>query len=73
MPAAWGPRGREIPVLGFFGAWDPLGKPEVVAQWHAALPQMAAATQVFPRNGHFIEEHRGPEIAAGILGLIRLI
>lgn len=69
VPAVWGQAGRPIPVLGFFGSWDAVGKPEVVAQWQEALPQLAASTGVFPGNGHFIEEHRGPEIASGILEL----
>lgn len=69
LPKIWGPAGRAIPVLGFFGSWDPCGKPEVIDQWHQALPQMCTDSHVFPDNGHFIEEHRGPEIATAILKL----
>jgi hypothetical protein len=69
LPAVWGPGGQAIPAAGFFGGWDALGKPEVVAQWHGALPQMKANTHTYPDNGHFIEEHRGPEIAAAVLRL----
>ncbi len=69
VPAKWGPAGRDIPAVGVFGAWDACGKEEVIAQWHAALPQMASRTLRFPDNGHFVEEHRGPEIAAAVLAL----
>ncbi len=69
VPREWGPAGREIPAAGAFGSWDACGKDEVIAQWQDALPQMTPHTQRFPSNGHFIEEHRGPEIATAILAL----
>lgn len=63
LPHAW----EEIPTAGLFGTWDACGKPEVVDQWVAAFPGMRV--QTFERNGHFLEEHRGPEIAAATLAL----
>ena len=66
----WGPAGRNIPVGGFFGQWDPCGKNEVIAQWHQALPLMKSATHVFSECGHFIEEAKGPEIADAILRMV---
>lgn len=62
------PAWRDLPAVGFFGGWDACGKPEVIAQWQAAMPRMSIET--FPDNGHFIEEHRGPEIAEGIRDLL---
>lgn len=69
LPKCWGPGGRTIPVVGHFGSWDPLGKESVIAQWHEALPQMQDHTHVYPDCGHFIEEHKGPEIAESVLAL----
>lgn len=65
VPLAW----RDRDSAGFFGAWDPCGKPEVVEQWHEALPRMVAHTRVFPDHGHFIEEYRGPAMALAILAM----
>lgn len=68
--AAWGPKGQRIGVAGYFGGWDACGKDEVVAQWHAALPQMAARTHRYPDVGHFVEEYKGVEIAEGVQALL---
>ena len=67
MSNAWGPSGRNIPVCGFFGQWDACGKDSVIAQWQQALPQMQDNTHKFSDVGHFIEEVKGPEMAASIL------
>lgn len=69
VPEAWGPKGRNIGVAGYFGAWDPCGKAEVIRQWQEALPQMQEHTYRYPENGHFIEEYKGPEMAESILML----
>lgn len=63
----WGPAGQSIGVAGFFGGWDPCGKDSVIAQWQSALPQMTVHR--YPDVGHFVEEVKGPEIAAGIIRL----
>lgn len=65
LPAAW----RELPAAGFFGSWDPCGKAEVIEQWRSAFPAMDATS--YPDNGHFLEEHRGAEIAAAIGALLQ--
>ena len=67
VPREWGLAGRNIPAAGHFGAQDPVGKAEVIAQWHEALPRMAEMTFIYPDGGHFIEETRGPEMARSIL------
>ncbi len=64
---AWGPTGQNIPVCGYFGQWDACGKDSVIAQWQEALPQMKHDTHKFSDVGHFIEEYKGPEMAASIL------
>ncbi|MEC9364940.1 MAG: alpha/beta fold hydrolase [Pseudomonadota bacterium] len=69
LPHVWGPQGQGIPACGWFGQWDPCGKDSVIAQWHAALPQMRERTHTFADVGHFIEEYKGAEIAASILAL----
>ncbi|MES1945245.1 alpha/beta hydrolase fold protein [Salinisphaera sp. PC39] len=69
VPEAWGPEGQHIGVAGYFGAWDPCGKPEVIRQWQEALPQMRDRTHEYPDRGHFIEEYKGPEMARSILAL----
>jgi len=68
--AQWGAAGRNIPICGFFGKWDPCGKDEVIAQWQQALPQMKQRTHEFPEVGHFIEETKGEEIAEGIIAMV---
>lgn len=70
IAAEWGPQGRNIPVCGHFGRWDACAKDSVIAQWHAALPQMAARTALYEDVGHFVEEYKGPEIARGILDMM---
>ncbi len=65
----WGEQGRNIAVCGYFGGWDPCGQDSVVAQWHAALPRMREHTHRFPKVGHFIEEYKGPEMAASLLAM----
>ena len=67
VPREWGLAGRNIPAAGHFGAMDPVGKAEVIAQWHEALPRMAEMTFIYPDIGHFIEETKGPEMARSIL------
>jgi len=69
VPSAWGAAGRAISVAGHFGSGDPCGKASVIEQWHEALPRMREHTRVHPDIGHFVEEHRGPEIAVSILEL----
>ena len=69
VSAAWGPQGAHIPVAGHFGSWDPMGKDSVIRQWQEALPQMKRRTHLYPDQGHFVEEHKGAEIAASILEL----
>ncbi|ORE85191.1 haloalkane dehalogenase [Oceanococcus atlanticus] len=66
---AWGEHGRKLPACGFFGQWDACGKDEVIAQWQQALPSLRRATWRYPQVGHFIEEHKGPEIAEALLML----
>ncbi len=63
----WGPEGANIPGVAFFGKIDPCGKSSVIRQWQEALPQLEKETHVFPKESHFIEEHKGPEIAQAIL------
>ena len=67
VPREWGPGGRNIDVVGHFGQIDPMGKDEVIAQWHQALPRMAEQTFTYPDVGHFVEEFKGPEMAQSIL------
>ena len=55
-----------------FGWWrateiDPVGKAEVIAQWHQALARMAEMTFTYPDVGHSVEEVKGPEMARSIL------
>ena len=71
IPAAWGPAGQRIGVAGLFGAWDPLAKPSVLAQWRQALPQVDGHLQVFDGVSHFVEEHRPGEIADVISSLVQ--
>ena len=66
----WGPEGSAIGAAGVVGAWDPLGKPSVLAQWTRALPQLEGNIEVHADDGHFLEEHRGTETAAAIARLI---
>lgn len=63
VPEAW----ANIEVSGHFGQWDPCGKDEVIEQWLAALPKMADNLFKYPEVGHFVEEYKGPEMAASIL------
>jgi pimeloyl-ACP methyl ester carboxylesterase len=67
--SSWGPDGRTIPAAGHFGEYDPCGKASVVQQWQEALHMMSSNTHVYASAGHFIEEHKGPEIAASILAV----
>ena len=59
--------GGPIGIAGHFGRPDPVGKAEVITQWHAALPRMAEMTFLHPGVGHFSEEVKGPEMAQSIL------
>ena len=63
----WGVDGRNLDASGHFGRPDPVGKAEVIAQWHEALPRMVERTFTYPDAGHFVEEVKGPEIAQSIL------
>ena len=67
VPWVWGSDGRNIAVAGHFGRPDPVGKAEVIAQWHEALPRMAEMTFIHPSVGPFSEEVKGPEMAQSIL------
>ena len=67
LPANWGPTGRNIPVSGHFGAWDPCAKPSVIQQWRDALPRLDEDLHLYPETGHFVEESKGEAIAASIL------
>lgn len=67
LPANWGPTGRNIPVSGHFGAWDPCAKPSVIQQWRKALPRLDEDLHLYPDTGHFVEESKGEAIAASIL------
>ena len=68
----WGPKNQNIGVKAILGGWDPLAKREVVKQWIDALPQLKGNVQVFPNEGHFIEEFKYIEIANSIIQLIGL-
>lgn len=72
VPSAWGEGGRNIGVAGYFGAWDPCGKDEVIDQWRGALPRLNERLYRYPDHGHFIEEYKGPEMARSILGMTGL-
>lgn len=61
---AWG---NKIPVRSFWGLYDPCAREEVRAQWQAVLPQIAEHMQLYPKRGHFVEEHEYADIAQGIL------
>ncbi|BFM18467.1 hypothetical protein R50073_46500 [Maricurvus nonylphenolicus] len=67
VPECWGPSGQHIGVRGFWGEWDPCARAEVREQWQEALPQLSGHMQTFPEVGHFVEEHKFVEIAAGIV------
>ena len=67
VPREWGVAGRNLDASGHFGQPDPVGKAEVLAQWHEALPRMVERTFTYPDVGHFVEEVKGPEIAQSIL------
>lgn len=69
VPSEWGAARRNIPVAGHFGTGDPCGKDSVIRQWREALPRMREHTHVYSAIGHFVEEHKGSEIAASILSL----
>ncbi len=60
---------RNIPVAAHFGDYDPCGKPEVIEQWCAALPELRDNIHVYKDYGHFIEEFQGEKIADTILKL----
>jgi pimeloyl-ACP methyl ester carboxylesterase len=62
----WGPRSENIAMRAVLGAWDPLAKDEVVAQWIEHLPQLYGHVKRFDRAGHFIEETHPEEVAEAI-------
>lgn len=72
LPMAWGPDGRNIGVRAFFGLWDPCGREEVRQQWSDALPQLRNHIETYESVGHFVEEHKYVEIAAGIINVAGL-
>lgn len=61
VPRAW----DDLPAVGHFGAYDPLGKESVITQWVEALPKMRVHR--YPDIGHFVAEAKGPEIGKSIL------
>lgn len=63
----WGPEGRNISAASHFVQPDPVGKEEVIAQWHEAMPRMAEMTYNHAGAGHFSEEVKGPEMAKSVL------
>ena len=63
-------RGLERDRSGGPSAVGSLRQQEVIEQWQAAFPRMAEHTRVSPDSGHFLEEHRGPEIAEGLRALL---
>lgn len=69
IASSWGASGLNIEVAGFFGCWDPCGKDSVIDQWQTALPSMKNNTHIFKDIGHFVEEHKGQEIAEAILAM----
>ncbi|WP_435743201.1 alpha/beta fold hydrolase [Nocardioides sp. SYSU DS0663] len=71
LGAAWGPHGSDIPVAAVFGAWDPLAKPGVLAQWAEALPRVRDDTTVLDGVSHFVEEHRPAEVAEAVTRVLR--
>ena len=70
LPAEWGSAGRNIPVAGHFGTFDPCGKSAVREQWVKAMPRIKDAMHVYPDVGHFVEEFKGPEIAQSICQML---
>lgn len=69
LPANWGSAGRNIPAAAQLGEFDPCGKQAVRDQWLEAMPNLANAMHVYPDMGHFIEEYKGPEIAASVCAI----
>lgn len=69
VPLQWGANGRNIPAAGHFGRWDPCGKESVICQWQKAIPRITEDLHSYPGIGHFVEEEKGPEIAASILAI----
>jgi len=72
LPILWGPEGQNIGIRAFFGEWDPIARPEVQEPWCEALPQLKGNIQTFPDAGHFVEESKFKEIAAGIIDVAKL-
>ncbi len=68
----WGVEGRNIGVRAYFGQWDPIAQTEVQQQWLSALPQLTGHIQTFDDAGHFVEEWKYVEIAAGIMEVAKL-
>jgi pimeloyl-ACP methyl ester carboxylesterase len=68
----WGPDGGNIKTRGVFGAWDPLAKDDVIAQWTENLPQLDGRVKRFTNAGHFIEETHPGEVADAILDVAGL-
>lgn len=67
VPKYWGAEGQNIQVRAFFGMFDPLARSDVRQQWQDALPQLEGHVLTYDDYGHFIEEHKYIEIAAGII------
>ncbi|GGI69109.1 hypothetical protein GCM10007978_03590 [Shewanella hanedai] len=72
ITACWGPSGQNIGVRYFLGLWDPLARLEVQQQWLEALPQVAGHIRTYEDVGHFVEEHKYVDIAAGIIDTAQL-
>ncbi len=66
---SWGAAGQEIGAAMICGAWDPLAKDEVIAQWKRHLPQLEGQVQRFTGVGHFVEEVHHDDIAEAIVEL----
>jgi len=64
VPRAW----SGIPAVGHFGAFDPLGKESVIAQWLEAIPGLDVHRHA--GIGHFVAEAKGPEIAASMVAML---
>jgi pimeloyl-ACP methyl ester carboxylesterase len=64
VPQHW----RELPAVAHIGAFDPLGKESVLAQWIEAIPGLEVHR--YAEVGHFVAEAKGPEIAASIVNLL---
>ncbi len=72
LASSWGPKGRNIGVRAFWGAWDPTAQASVREQWLQALPQMEGNILLYSERGHFVEESEYDAIADGIVEVMKL-